>query len=197
VDAADWIRRELAGPLDYFGLTMNEFRLLHMLYNQGPMTMSDAAERRACKIQNMEVGGGGEGGGGGGGPAGHVARASGNTGEPDAESAPWEAETWAESPSGESDARRPKADRNGVAKASEDGEGDDARARSAGAGYARALVPQAARRRYREILPRDSDAGCGRGFARMSPHASPIQALDRQCSGMITIPQQARRNTHG
>jgi DNA-binding MarR family transcriptional regulator len=61
-DTADWIRRELAGPLDYFGLTMNEFRLLHMLYNQGPMSVSDAAERRACKIQNMHTlveGGGG------------------------------------------------------------------------------------------------------------------------------------------
>ena len=54
-DTADWIRRELAGPLDYFGLTMNEFRLLHMLYNQGPMSVSDAAERRACKIQNMHT----------------------------------------------------------------------------------------------------------------------------------------------
>ncbi|HKV05939.1 MAG TPA: MarR family transcriptional regulator [Candidatus Acidoferrales bacterium] len=55
VDTADWIRRELVGPLDAFGLTMNEFRLLAMLYRDGPMSVGDAAEKRGCSRQNMHV----------------------------------------------------------------------------------------------------------------------------------------------
>ena len=55
VDTADWIRKELAGPLAAFGLTMNEFRLLAMLYRDGPMTLGEAAEKRGCNRQNMHV----------------------------------------------------------------------------------------------------------------------------------------------
>ena len=55
VDAADWIRRELRGPLDVFGLTMEEFRLLAMLYRDGPVTISMAAEKRERNRQNMHL----------------------------------------------------------------------------------------------------------------------------------------------
>jgi DNA-binding MarR family transcriptional regulator len=53
VDAADWIRKELAGPLDFFGLTINEFRLLYLLYREGPMPVGDAAKKRECNRQNL------------------------------------------------------------------------------------------------------------------------------------------------
>ncbi|MGD1211817.1 MAG: hypothetical protein ABR973_10740 [Candidatus Acidiferrales bacterium] len=55
VDTADWIRRELRGPLDAFGLTMEEFRLLVMLYRDGPLTVSMAAEKRERNRQNMHA----------------------------------------------------------------------------------------------------------------------------------------------
>src|SRR6185437_14592790 len=55
VDTADWIRRKLAGPLVTFGLTMNEFRFLAMLFREGPLTLSEAAERRGCNRQNLHV----------------------------------------------------------------------------------------------------------------------------------------------
>ena len=55
VDTADWIRRELAGPLDFFGLTINEFRLLHLLYRDGPMSVTDAAKKRGCNRQNLHA----------------------------------------------------------------------------------------------------------------------------------------------
>lgn len=55
VDTADWIRRELRGPLEVFGLTMEEFRLLAMLYRDGPVTISMAAEKRERNRQNMHL----------------------------------------------------------------------------------------------------------------------------------------------
>ena len=55
LDAADWIRRELGGPLDAFGLTINEFRLMAMLDREGPMSIVEAAEKRHCLIQYMHV----------------------------------------------------------------------------------------------------------------------------------------------
>jgi DNA-binding MarR family transcriptional regulator len=55
VDTADWIRRELAGPLATFGLTMNEFRFLAMLFRDGPVTLSAAAGQRGCNRQNLHV----------------------------------------------------------------------------------------------------------------------------------------------
>jgi DNA-binding MarR family transcriptional regulator len=55
VDTADWIRRELRGPLAAFGLTIEEFRLLVMLYRDGPLTMSMAAERRSRTPQAMHL----------------------------------------------------------------------------------------------------------------------------------------------
>ena len=54
-DTADWIRRELRGPLEVFGLTMEEFRLLAMLYRDGPVTISMAAEKRERNRQNMHL----------------------------------------------------------------------------------------------------------------------------------------------
>jgi DNA-binding MarR family transcriptional regulator len=55
VDTADWIRKELAGPLDVAGLTIGEFRLLFMLYREGAMTIGDAAGKRGCNRQNLHV----------------------------------------------------------------------------------------------------------------------------------------------
>ena len=55
IDTADWIRKELRGPLQTFGLSMEEFRLLVMLYRDGPLTISIAAKMRERNRQNMHV----------------------------------------------------------------------------------------------------------------------------------------------
>ncbi len=54
-DTADWIRKQLRGPLETFGLTMEEFRLLLMLYRDGPLTIRVAAARRDRNRQNMHI----------------------------------------------------------------------------------------------------------------------------------------------
>lgn len=53
VDTADWMRGELAGPLAYFGVTMNEFRLMLLLQHEGRMGVIEAAKSRKCGIQFM------------------------------------------------------------------------------------------------------------------------------------------------
>ncbi|MBZ5695811.1 MAG: hypothetical protein LAN36_10690 [Acidobacteriia bacterium] len=53
VDTADWIRKELRGPLETFGITTEEFRLLLMLHREGPMSIVKAAERRMRERANM------------------------------------------------------------------------------------------------------------------------------------------------
>lgn len=55
VDAADWIRRELRGALESFGLTMGEFRLLLILRRDGKIGVSEAAKERGCYLQNLSV----------------------------------------------------------------------------------------------------------------------------------------------
>lgn len=55
VDTADWIRRELCGPLESFGITMGEFRLLLILRRDGRVSVSEAAKERGCRVQNVLV----------------------------------------------------------------------------------------------------------------------------------------------
>lgn len=44
-EAVGWMEEKLTVPLDVFGLTRAEFRLLVTLYRNGPMTKSEAAEK--------------------------------------------------------------------------------------------------------------------------------------------------------
>ena len=55
LDTAEWMRSYMRGPLESFDLTMGGFRLLEMLYRDGPVSVPVAAERRGCKRQNMDV----------------------------------------------------------------------------------------------------------------------------------------------
>jgi DNA-binding MarR family transcriptional regulator len=55
LDAADWLRGQLRGPLEAFDLTMGGFRLLELLYREGPMSMRDVVEKRQNNRQNLSV----------------------------------------------------------------------------------------------------------------------------------------------
>ena len=55
LDTAEWMRSYMRGQLESFDLTMGGFRLLEMLYREGPMSVPAAAEKRGCKRQNMDV----------------------------------------------------------------------------------------------------------------------------------------------
>jgi DNA-binding MarR family transcriptional regulator len=55
LDAADWMRSWMRAPLESFDLTMQGFRLLEMLYREGPVSIAAAAKRRGCKRQNIDV----------------------------------------------------------------------------------------------------------------------------------------------
>lgn len=55
VDAADWIRRELREPLESFEITMEEFRLLFMLYPHQQLSMSEVARQRVRNRANVRV----------------------------------------------------------------------------------------------------------------------------------------------
>lgn len=52
-ETASWIERRLRGPLDAFGLTREEFRLLVTLYREGSLTLGDAKERLGRTRQNL------------------------------------------------------------------------------------------------------------------------------------------------
>ncbi|MGH9740679.1 MAG: MarR family winged helix-turn-helix transcriptional regulator [Candidatus Acidiferrales bacterium] len=52
-ETAGWMERKLRLPLDVLGLTREEFRLLVMLYRDGPVTLSDATERLGRSRQNV------------------------------------------------------------------------------------------------------------------------------------------------
>lgn len=56
-EAASWMDGKLAVPLDVFGLTRAEFRLLVMLYRKGPMTRREATEKlgRDQRALNLTV----------------------------------------------------------------------------------------------------------------------------------------------
>ena len=53
IDTAKWLESELRPPLDAFGLTLAEFRVLELLNRVGPMTVSDVARERKCARQNL------------------------------------------------------------------------------------------------------------------------------------------------
>ena len=55
LDAAEYMKGKLRWQLESFDLTMQGFRLLEMLYREGPVTVPDAAEKRGCKRQNMDA----------------------------------------------------------------------------------------------------------------------------------------------
>jgi hypothetical protein len=55
LDAAEYMKAKLRFQLESFDLTMQGFRLLEMLYREGPVTVPDAAEKRGCKRQNMDA----------------------------------------------------------------------------------------------------------------------------------------------
>lgn len=55
LDTAEWFREQLRGPLEAFDLTMGGFRLLELLYREGPMSMRDVVEKRRDNRQNLSV----------------------------------------------------------------------------------------------------------------------------------------------
>lgn len=52
-EAVDWMREHLRIALDMFGLSMEEFRLLALLYRRGPVTLRQASEERGRDRKNM------------------------------------------------------------------------------------------------------------------------------------------------
>lgn len=52
-DAVDWMREQLRIALDMFGLSMEEFRLLALLYLRGPLTLRQASDERGRDRKNM------------------------------------------------------------------------------------------------------------------------------------------------
>jgi DNA-binding MarR family transcriptional regulator len=55
LDTAEWLRGYMRGPLESFDLTMGGFRLLELLYREGALTVTMAAEKRGCRRQNIDV----------------------------------------------------------------------------------------------------------------------------------------------
>ncbi|MFZ0980830.1 MAG: MarR family transcriptional regulator [Candidatus Acidiferrales bacterium] len=55
IDTGEWFKSELRGPLETFGVTMGEYRLLELLYHEGKLTVTDLAWKRRIKRQNAEV----------------------------------------------------------------------------------------------------------------------------------------------
>jgi DNA-binding MarR family transcriptional regulator len=51
---AEWIERKLKAPLDVFGLTREEFRLMLMLYRGGPLSIGEGAEKLGRLRVNLE-----------------------------------------------------------------------------------------------------------------------------------------------
>jgi DNA-binding MarR family transcriptional regulator len=61
LDTADWLKGEVRVPLDSFGMTLGEFRLLDVLYRDGALPVVDLVRRRGSEwhhvtamIQRME-----------------------------------------------------------------------------------------------------------------------------------------------
>lgn len=53
LETAEAVRRVLEGQMATFGMTLEEFRFLEMLYRGGTMTTSEATKQRACSRQNI------------------------------------------------------------------------------------------------------------------------------------------------
>jgi len=54
LDAAEWVRGKLRGQLESFGLTMQGFRVLELLYREGPVYMLQGAETLMWSAQRMD-----------------------------------------------------------------------------------------------------------------------------------------------
>jgi DNA-binding MarR family transcriptional regulator len=52
-EAANWVEKKLRAPLDAFGLTREEFRLLVMLHRDGPLTLGEAMKRLGRSRQSL------------------------------------------------------------------------------------------------------------------------------------------------
>jgi MarR family transcriptional regulator, 2-MHQ and catechol-resistance regulon repressor len=55
IDTADWLKREMRVPLESFDMTMQDFRLLEMLYREGALTMPDVGRRLGRVRQDVRV----------------------------------------------------------------------------------------------------------------------------------------------
>jgi predicted DNA-binding transcriptional regulator len=53
VETAEAVRRVLEGQMATFGMTLEEFRFLEMLYRNGAMRTDEARKQRACTRQNV------------------------------------------------------------------------------------------------------------------------------------------------
>lgn len=49
------LRRQFAEQLDAFDLTIDRFRLMEILYREGPITTEEFCKRRRCRRQSLEV----------------------------------------------------------------------------------------------------------------------------------------------
>lgn len=54
LDTAEWLRRQFAEQLESFDLTIDGFRLLDILYRQGPITTEEFCKRRRCRRQSFD-----------------------------------------------------------------------------------------------------------------------------------------------
>jgi len=54
VDTAEWMRWQMRGQLEMYGLSMAGFRLLEMLCREGATSIVEAASKRECSRHNME-----------------------------------------------------------------------------------------------------------------------------------------------
>jgi DNA-binding MarR family transcriptional regulator len=53
-DTAVWLRRQLVNQLDAFDVTIDGFRLLEILYREGPITTEEFCRRRRCSRQAFD-----------------------------------------------------------------------------------------------------------------------------------------------
>jgi len=53
LDTSDWLKAEVRVPLESFGVTLTEFRLLEVLHRQGALPVVDLARRRGSRWHNV------------------------------------------------------------------------------------------------------------------------------------------------
>ena len=53
LDTGDWLKAEVRVPLESFGMTLSEFRLLEVLHRQGALPVVDLARRRGSRWHNV------------------------------------------------------------------------------------------------------------------------------------------------
>jgi DNA-binding MarR family transcriptional regulator len=55
LDTAEWLRRQFAEQLDAFDLTIGGFRLMEVLYREGPITTEDFCKKRRYRRQSLDA----------------------------------------------------------------------------------------------------------------------------------------------